>query len=66
MPTKDVDSKAEEIWVNLSENERAGVHFGLFPHDKVAAAASEGFDSYQLSISLMRVAQKKHRNGLRV
>ncbi len=62
--TQDTDSKAEEMWPNLTESERAGIHFGLFPHDKMTAAAKEGFDCYQLSLSLMRVARKK-KNGLR-
>lgn len=52
------------MWPSLTESERAGIHFGLFPHDKMTAAAKEGFDSYQLSLSLMRVARKK-QNGLR-
>jgi hypothetical protein len=36
-----IKEKAAELWQGMTANERAGVRFGLFPHDKMMAAQAE-------------------------
>ena len=47
--------KALEIWNSFNASEKYGVAFGLFPHDKLAAAKKEGYDDHALVLSLMKI-----------
>jgi hypothetical protein len=48
-------SKAIEIWDSLSQSERFGVQFGMFPAEKMPAK-SEGYDDHEVTVALMKIA----------
>jgi hypothetical protein len=41
----------------MNKNEKTGVRFGMFPHDKMMAAQAEGYDGHKLVCALMDQAQ---------
>lgn len=49
-------NKVEEIWDTWNASEKRGVHFGLFPLDKMKAADPTGALGQILAIELMRWA----------
>lgn len=51
-------AKATTMWASFDANEKHGVRFGMFPHQKMLAAEKEGFNGRELSIALMDVAEK--------
>ena len=53
----DYKQKASEVWQGMNKNEKTGVRFGMFPHDKMMAAQAEGYDGHQLVCALMDQAQ---------
>jgi hypothetical protein len=55
---KNAEAKAREIWKAMTDSERHGVRFGLFPHEKMEAATREGFDGKLLATALMDCAEK--------
>jgi hypothetical protein len=55
---KTTTAKAQQIWEAMDANEKHGVRFGLFPHEKMMAAECEGFDGHALCIALMDCATK--------
>lgn len=55
---KAVREKAQQLWESFDDNEKTGVRFGMFPFEKMQAAIQEGYDSHELSVSLMDVASK--------
>ena len=56
--TKNHDIRARQLWDSFTENERHGVRFGMFPHDKTTAAEREGFDGHKLVVALMKIASE--------
>lgn len=50
-------SKAQTLWAEMNENEKAVVRFGMFPHDKMIEAEKEGFKGQQLAVALMNCAK---------
>lgn len=53
-----VEAKAAELWAGFTENEQAGVRFGLFPAHAMKRAEQEGYDGRLLSLAMMDVASK--------
>lgn len=51
-----LQEKAQAIWENMTENEKRGVRFGMFPAGKMDEAEKEGFDGQQLAVALMNCA----------
>ncbi len=51
-------AKAGLIWGAMTENERTGVRFGLFPADKMLPAEKAGYNVKDLSVALMEIATK--------
>ncbi len=56
------DIKAKGMWDAMSNKERTGIRFGMFPSDAMKVAIEEGYDGQQLSVSLMKVA--KNNGGM--
>lgn len=54
-----VETKAQEIWDSMDDNERTGVRVGLFPYGKMMEAEAEGYTGRDLSVALMKIAEKK-------
>jgi len=54
---KDYTKKAAEVWQEMTKNEKTGVRFGMFPHEKMKAAEAEGFNGHKLVCALMDQAQ---------
>lgn len=52
--------KANLMWAEFTDNDKAGCRFGMFPFAKMKAAEDEGFDGHELCVALMEVAL---RNG---
>jgi hypothetical protein len=52
------EAKAEQMWAEFNDNEKAGVRFGMFPAKPMQAADAEGFDGRLLASALMDVASK--------
>ncbi len=50
--------KAELIWRNLTDNDKAGVKFGLFPMAVMNAAEGEGYEGQRLCVALMDIARR--------
>jgi len=48
-------TKAREMWREMSDNERTGVRFGMFPAEAMRKAEREGFER-GLASALMQVA----------
>jgi len=57
-------SKAQTLWAEMDQNEKAVVRFGMFPHDKMLEAEKDGFNGQQLAVALMNCA--KADGGMRV
>ena len=53
-----IDAKAALMWEAFSENERAGVRFGMFPAGKMHEAEREGFATHPLVCALMDCAKR--------
>ena len=53
----DYKQKASEVWQGMNKNEKTGVRFGMFPHDRMMAAQAEGYDGHKLVCALMDQAQ---------
>lgn len=51
-------AKAPVMWLAFTENEKAGVRFGLFPAEAMREAAAEGHDSRLLVLALMECAKR--------
>lgn len=49
---------AETIWLELDDNAKRGIRFGLFPHDAIKAAEILGYDGKEICIALMNCADK--------
>jgi hypothetical protein len=54
----DAALKAAELWNSMTDNERHGIRFGLFPAKIMEAAAKEGFNARELCVALMNCAKK--------
>jgi hypothetical protein len=57
---KQPELKAAEIWDGMTDSEKHGVQFGLFPADKMQAAEKDGFDGHALAVALMYFAKTNH------
>jgi hypothetical protein len=58
--------RAYAIWQQMSEDERNGVSFGIYPSDRMVRSEAEGFGRRELCIALMRLARAEggtRRNG---
>lgn len=49
---------AEKLWAGFTSSERAMVRFGMFPAAKMREAIDQGHDSRELSVALMKLAEK--------
>jgi hypothetical protein len=49
--------RAYAIWQKMSEDERSGVRFGIFPFDRMTRSEAEGFDRRELCGALMGLAR---------
>ena len=52
-------AKAEVIWDVMNDSERAGVRIGMFPLHLMTEAEDEGYDSKELCVAIMNVAEAK-------
>lgn len=50
-------TKAQTLWAEMNEDEKAVVRFGMLPHDKMIEAEKEGFKGQQLAVALMKCAK---------
>lgn len=39
-----ITEQASELWLSLTDSERHGVEFGLFPHEKMRVATHRALD----------------------
>lgn len=53
-------NKAEQLWATFTDSEKTCMRFGMFPAGKMRDAIAEGHDSRELSVALMKLAE---RNG---
>lgn len=51
---------AERLWAGFTDSEKRMVRFGMFPAGKMREAIDQGHDSRELSVALMKLAE---RNG---
>jgi hypothetical protein len=56
--TPEVEAKAKELWAAFTDNEKAGVRFGMFPAHQIAAAEREGIEGRALVLALMDCATR--------
>lgn len=49
-------AKAESIWNSMTKNEQTIVRFGMLPNDKMTQAVSEGYDTRDLAVAIMKIA----------
>lgn len=49
-------AKAESMWNNMTNDEQTVVRFGMYPHDKMIQAISEGYDTHDLAVAIMKIA----------
>ena len=54
----DAVQAAARIWTNMTENERYGVRFGLFPAKAMTADDVKHIEPRLLSVALMDIAEK--------
>lgn len=54
----DCRTKAEELWMIMDKNQKAGVRFGLFPADVMQKAETEGYNGKDLCVALMDCAKR--------
>jgi hypothetical protein len=54
-------TKAAELWATFSENEKAGVRFGMFPAGPMQGAEQAGVDGHALTVALMDCAAREPR-----
>lgn len=47
--------RAATVWGSLTDNEKRGVRFGLFPAGPMSDAVTAGFDGRQLASALMSI-----------
>jgi hypothetical protein len=57
-------ARARAIWDEMSEDERNGIRFGIFPFDRMTRSEREGFDRRELCIVLFDIAKSEFRNRL--
>lgn len=50
--------KVREVWLQMDHNERHGLSFGLFPHDKMQQAENEGYDGQELIKHMIEYASQ--------
>lgn len=53
-------ARAASMWLDMDDNEKTGVRFGMFPYGRMCEAEREGFNARELCIALMDIAK---RNG---
>jgi len=49
--------RATAIWQEMSEDERNGVCFGIYPSDRMVRSEAQGFDRQELCSALMNIAK---------
>jgi hypothetical protein len=49
--------RAHAIWQDMSEDERNGVCFGIYPSDRMVRSEVQGFDRHELCSALMNIAK---------
>jgi hypothetical protein len=49
-------ARARAIWEEMSQDERNGVRFGIFPFDRMTGSEREGFDQHELCLTLFALA----------
>jgi hypothetical protein len=54
-------AKAAELWATFTDNEKAGVRFGMFPAGPMEAAEKAGVDGHELAVALMSVEAQQPR-----
>jgi hypothetical protein len=42
-PQAEIKAKAVQVWQSMTDSEKHGVRFGMFPAEKMQAVESEGF-----------------------
>jgi hypothetical protein len=50
-------AKAYAIWQEMSEDERNGVRYGIFPIDRMMRSQAEGYEAHELCVGLMDIAK---------
>lgn len=52
-------AKAQALWETFTPNERHGVRFGMFPHEKMKVAGSGHYASSALAVELIRCSERE-------
>ena len=60
MKHETIKTKAQAIWKCLTDSEKQGIRFGLFPGDIMAQICVDNLDPHEISVALINCANKEN------